>query len=38
MQPILQNKTPNVTPINAPYRVRVIGMVIEATIGETVQF
>lgn len=37
MWQILQPKTPNVTPINAPYRVRVIEMVIEAIFGETVE-
>lgn len=30
-------KTPNVTPINAPYRVRVIEMVIEGTFGENIE-
>lgn len=36
MQQVLQPVTPNVTPINAPYRVRVIKMVIEVTFGGTV--
>lgn len=35
MWQILQPITPNVTSINAPYRVRVIKMVIEVTFGET---
>lgn len=35
MWQILQPITPNVTPINAPYRVRVIEMVIEVTFEET---
>lgn len=36
MWQILQPITPNVTPINAPYRVRVIEMVIEVTFEQTV--
>lgn len=36
MWQILQPITPNVTPINAPYRVRVIEMVIEVAFEETV--
>lgn len=36
MWQILQPITPNVTPIIAPYRVRVIEMVIEVTFWETV--
>lgn len=36
MWQMFQPTTPNVTSINAPYRVRVIEMVIEVTSGETV--
>lgn len=36
MWQILQPINPNVTPINAPYRVRVIEMVIEVIFGESV--